>query len=358
MSFKSIRFGDAVQMISGKTPSKAELTFWDGDIPWISASSMDKLYVSSSTEQITKKALAESGIKFIEKGTPLLLVRGSILHQRIPISVPTRHVTINQDVKALRLKTKEIQPDFFLAWLIASERQLLEKVEFTGIGAGKLDTEVLNKLLIPCPPDEKQQFIGELSKSLNDKIELNSQMNNSLESMAKAIFKEWFIDFGPVKAKAEGKKPFGMDDETTALFPDSFEKSELGLIPKGWKYEKLENLLAALETGNRPKGGVSGYTHGIPNIGAESIVRIGFFDFSKTKYVPEEFHNSLNRGKVKDRDVLLYKDGGKPGLFEPKVSMFGDGFPFSEFSINEHVYRIRLKLELVLLFSRQDSFSH
>ena len=60
--------------------------------------------------------------------------------------------------------------------------------------------------------------------------------------MAKAIFKEWFIDFGPVKAKAEGKKPYGMDDETAALFPDCFEESELGLIPKGWRVGKLEEL--------------------------------------------------------------------------------------------------------------------
>jgi type I restriction enzyme S subunit len=77
---------------------------------------------------------------------------------------------------------------------------------------------------------------------LDSKIALNNQMNETLESIAKAIFKEWFIDFGPVRAKSEGRRPFGMDDETAALFPDSFEDSELGPIPKGWKVELVENI--------------------------------------------------------------------------------------------------------------------
>lgn len=201
----------------------------------------------------------------------------------------------------------------------------------------------LHEAKVRLPPLSIQRKIAKILGALDDKIDLNSRINETLESMAKAIFKEWFIDFGPVKTKAEGKKPFGMDDETAALFPDSFEGSEIGMIPIGWKTNKLNEILDVLETGNRPKGGVSGYSAGIPNIGAESIVRVGYFDFSKTKFVPVEFHNALMRGKVQNRDVLIYKDGGKPGMFEPKVSMFGDGFPFPEFSINEHVYRVRLK---------------
>lgn len=249
MQSKSISFGDAVQMISGKTPSKQNPDFWNGNVPWISASSMDKLYVSSSVEQITERALKESGIKYIDEGTPLLLVRGSILHQRVPISIPTRKVTINQDVKALKLKTDSIDPDYFLAWLLASEKLLLEKVEFTGIGAGKLDTEVLNKLSIPCFNKDRQSFIGNLSKSINQKIELNTQLNRTLESIVEAIFREWFIDFGPVKAKAEGKKPFGMDNNTASLFPNSFETSEIGQIPKGWRVATIAELTEKIQYG-------------------------------------------------------------------------------------------------------------
>jgi type I restriction enzyme S subunit len=81
---------------------------------------------------------------------------------------------------------------------------------------------------------DEQEEIANMLFSLDLKYELSQEMNSNLESITRAIFKSWFIDFDPVRAKAEGRKPFGMDDETAALFPDSFEDSELGEIPKGW----------------------------------------------------------------------------------------------------------------------------
>jgi type I restriction enzyme S subunit len=119
------------------------------------------------------------------------------------------------------------------------------------------------------------------------------------------------------------------------------EDSSIGKKPIGWEVTALDNLLAILETGGRPKGGVSGIASGIPSIGAESIVSVGIFDFGKTKFVPVEFYQGMKRGHVNSHDVLLYKDGGRPGEYEPHVSMFGDGFPFEKCCINEHVYRLR-----------------
>ncbi len=170
-------------------------------------------------------------------------------------------------------------------------------------------------------------------------------MNETLEAMARALFKSWFVNFDPVRAKAEGRDP-GLPKPVANLFPDCFEDSELGEIPEGWEVDALESALVELEVGGRPKGGVPGYTDGVPSIGAESIVGLGVFDYSKTKYVPQEFFNSMTKGRVKSRDVLLYKDGGRPGEFEPHVTLFGDGFPFSTCAINEHMYRLRAKPEL------------
>ena len=98
-----------------------------------------------------------------------------------------------------------------------------------------------------------------------------------------------------------------------------------------------------LETGNRPKGGVGDITEGVPSIGAESIIGIGQFDFSKTRYVPRDYFNSMRSGIVQDRDVLVYKDGGRPGIFIPHITLFGSAFPFEEMAINSHVYRLRAK---------------
>ena len=133
----------------------------------------------------------------------------------------------------------------------------------------------------------------------------------------------------------------GLDEATAALFPARLEESTIGKKPVGWDVTKLETVLSVLEVGGRPKGGVGGITSGIPSIGAESIVGVGQFDFAKTKYVPVEFFEGMKKGHIQSHDVLLYKDGGRPGEYEPHVSMFGDGFPFEKCSINEHVYRIR-----------------
>jgi type I restriction enzyme S subunit len=192
-----------------------------------------------------------------------------------------------------------------------------------------------------CPPKAEREAIAQALDALDDKIELNRRMNATLEAMARALFQSWFVDFDPVRAKQEGRKPSGMDDATAAMFPDSFWESELGEIPMGWSTTTLGDALDVLETGRRPKGGVSSFSSGVPSVGAESIWGIGKFVFEKTKFIPEEFYAKMTSGKVQHLDVLLYKDGGKPGEFRPRVGMFGHGFPFREYGINEHVFRLR-----------------
>ena len=213
----------------------------------------------------------------------------------------------------------------------------------TGAVMPKLTQGNLNKISIACPPREIQNAIVAILGSLDDRISLLRETNATLEAIAQALFKSWFVDFDPVHAKQQGRAPEGMDEATATLFPDSFEESALGLVPKGWGVEPLDKWLAVLETGRRPKGGVSGIQSGMPSIGAESITRMGEFDFAKTKFVSDDFFAKMKSGKLESRDVLLYKDGGKPGVFLPRVSMFGDGFPFATCGINEHVFRIRMK---------------
>jgi type I restriction enzyme S subunit len=215
--------------------------------------------------------------------------------------------------------------------------------EGTGSTVSNLRIPLLEALPIPLPPLPEQKRIAHILGTLDEKIELNRRMNATLEGISRAIFKSWFVDFDPVRQKAAGKQPVGMDAQTAALFPDSFEDSDVGEVPKGWEVGVLEDVLEEIETGGRPKGGVSGYLSGVPSIGAESIVGLGVFDYAKTKFVPREFYDRMTKGRVQSRDVLLYKDGGRPGQFEPHVTLFGDGFPFSECAINEHVYRLRAR---------------
>lgn len=96
-------------------------------------------------------------------------------------------------------------------------------------------------LPIPLPPAPRRRDVLEILGTLDDKIEVNRRMNETLEGMARALFKSWFVDFDPVRAKMEGRAPQGMDADTAALFPDSFQDSELGPIPKGWSVTSVSS---------------------------------------------------------------------------------------------------------------------
>ena len=123
-----------------------------------------------------------------------------------------------------------------------------------------LSLKAINDLEIPVFDKATEEYISKTLSAIDDKIHINNQINETLESIAKTIFKEWFIDFDPVKAKAEGKKPFGMDDETAALFPGSFEDSGIGPIPKGWELRPITDLFEVNPKYSLSKGKVYPYT--------------------------------------------------------------------------------------------------
>ncbi len=112
-------------------------------------------------------------------------------------------------------------------------------VQMTGTsGRQRVPAESLNHLVVPIPPLEEQKAIAHVLGTLDDKIELNRRMNRTLEEMARAIFQDWFVDFGPTQAKIEGREPY-LPPELWDLFPDELTDSELGEIPDGWEEGEL-----------------------------------------------------------------------------------------------------------------------
>ncbi|MEB2318681.1 MAG: restriction endonuclease subunit S [Pseudomonadota bacterium] len=120
-------------------------------------------------------------------------------------------------------------------------RTILRQVAVSGIAGSDLA-----ELRVPVPPIEVQRKCARFLELMDDRIDLLRQTNATLESIAQALFKSWFIDFDPVRAKAEGREPEGMDAATAALFPSEFEESALGLIPKGWAVEPIGDLVDAV----------------------------------------------------------------------------------------------------------------
>ena len=133
--------------------------------------------------------------------------------------------------------------------------------EGTGSTVSNLRIPLLEALPIPHPPLAEQKAIAAVLGALDDKIELNRRMNATLEAMARALFQSWFVDFDPVRAKLDGRKPIGLDETTAALFPDSFQESSLGHIPKGWDVCPLSEKIQLL-SGGTPKTSEPTYWNG------------------------------------------------------------------------------------------------
>lgn len=105
-----------------------------------------------------------------------------------------------------------------------------------------LPSAVLEEQLVPLPDVKTQESINEVISLIDQQIENNKSLAKNLEALAQAMFRSWFVDFEPVQAKSRGEKPFGMDDETAKLFPDSFDKSEAGVRPTGWKLAPVKEM--------------------------------------------------------------------------------------------------------------------
>jgi len=144
-------------------------------------------------------------------------------------------------------------PEFLFNVLRVKRYRNKAALASTGSTVRRIPVEVIADLEVPTPSLEIQRAINLMISRIDEKISLNQQMTRTLDSMTQTIFRSWFIDFDPVKAKVLGEQPEGMDVETSTLFPDSWEESDLGQIPKGWLAGTLGDFFS-LTMGQSPSG--------------------------------------------------------------------------------------------------------
>ena len=163
--------------------------------------------------------------------------RGSIgLVGIVPRKGAARYVQSSSFMK-LTCDRNLVEPLYLFYFFRSAQgrHELLKNASTVGTPGIGQPLSSLKAIRVPCPPLAEQKAIAHILGTLDDKIELNRRMNETLEAMARAIFRSWFVDFDPVRAKMDGRKPEGMDAATAKLFPDEFEESELGPIPRGWQ---------------------------------------------------------------------------------------------------------------------------
>ena len=174
---------------------------------------------------------------------------------------------IAQNLIALRTNPAIVNSDYFYYALINPDVQA--KLRTLDISSVQPSIKVPHLLAteIPLISLSLQKEVVVVLSALDDRITLLRETNATLEAIAQALYKSWFVDFDPVRAKLEGRAPEGMDEATVALFPDEFEESELGSVPRGWKSVRLDSILElaygkALKAEQRKQGSVPVYGSG------------------------------------------------------------------------------------------------
>lgn len=221
---------------------------------------------------------------------------------------------------AIKATAKDGNDPFFLYYIL---KCLNLNNWRSGSGQPLLNQSTLNAIEALIPPYSVQLQISSFLYAIDDRIKLLQESNSTLESIAQALFKSWFVDFDPVRSKQEGGQPEAIDQATAELFPDSFEQSEVGEIPKGWKLEALDkniNFLNGLALQKFPATGIND----LPVIKIAQLRKgdaIGA-DLAANSIKPEYV--------VKDGDILFSWSGS----LEVEIWCGGDG------ALNQHLFKV------------------
>lgn len=291
-NWQKIRLGDVcANVYSGGTPKSTNMEYYGGNIPWLNTKEVHFNRIYQTEKNITEIGLKNSSAKWVPIDSVIVAMygatAGNIAINKIPL-------TTNQACCNLIIDNSVANYQFIFYYLLLKNRELASLAN--GGAQQNLNAQQIKDFPISLPPLDVQRRIAGVLGVLDDKIELNNKINQNLDLQAQSLFNE------------------------------IYNSSENGV---------LSDIVDIVESGNRPKGGAC--TSGIPSIGAENIEKFGVYDFSKEKFVSEEFFDNMKRGKVQSGDVLLYKDGAYTG----KVSMALDGFPHKKCALNEHVFLLR-----------------
>ncbi|MBR0789883.1 restriction endonuclease subunit S [Bradyrhizobium manausense] len=228
--------GDFATFTSGGTPSIDIPEYWNGHIPWISAASMYDMNIYDSDRKVTTLAIG-NGTRIAKAGSLLILTRGSMLYNRVPIGIASIDVAFNQDVRALTIDPT-VDTSFLMRQLTSQESRI--PINDTGIGAGKIDTDDLRRLPIAFPSLAEQQKIADCLSSLDDMIAAEVRKLKALRQHKQGLMQQLF--------------PLPGETVPRLRFPEFRNVGE-------WKEEKLDNL-ARRGTGHTPNKAKAEYYNG------------------------------------------------------------------------------------------------
>jgi type I restriction enzyme S subunit len=231
----ALSIGEIGKVVTGKTPSTSTDSYFGGSYPFYTPSDMD----GRKFMDATKRTLSSEGIEsikgsIIDAGAVMVSCIGSDMGK---VAIAAQQGATNQQINSI-LVSDQFDPEY-IYYELSTRKDALQMLATSGSAQPILNKGHFCQIEIRVPLLKEQKAIAHILGTLDDKIELNRQTNETLEAMAKALFQSWFVDFDPVRAKVEGR-PTGLPEEISELFPDSFEEAELGEIPMGWEIAAIE----------------------------------------------------------------------------------------------------------------------
>ena len=230
---------NVAQLESGHTPSRKNPQYWDGGIPWIGikdATDNHGRTLLDTYQHVSALGLENSSARLLPTNTVCLSRTASVGF----VVVMGRPMATSQDFVNW-VCGPNIDPHYLKHVLLAENEALWRFA--SGTTHQTIYYPEAKAFHVCLPPLDEQKAIVTVLGALDDKIELNRRMNATLETIARALFQCWFVDFDPVRAKLDGRRPVGLDPETAALFPQYLEYSPLGAIPKGWQVNRISEVV-------------------------------------------------------------------------------------------------------------------
>jgi type I restriction enzyme S subunit len=313
-----------------------------GEIPFVKVSDMNlpsnSVRILDANNWVSRSQLKELKAKPLPPGAVVFAKIGEALRQNRLRQI-IRDTIVDNNMMGAVPHEEKVDPRFFY--------YALSKFDFSHIAQGTalpyLTITSLSALSLEVPALSEQRAIAHILGTLDDKIELNRRMNETLEAIARAIFKSWFVDFDPVRAQASGEPPesicrrLGLTPDLLALFPGRLVDSELGEIPVGWLVTTLQTMTTKIGSGATPRGGREVYLDdGITLIRSQNVYDSNFV-WEGLAHISDEAAKQLAGVEVRAGDVLINITGAsilRTCVVDPDV------LPAR---VNQHVAIIRAK---------------
>lgn len=273
--------GQCATLLSGGTPQKSRPEYWDGDIPWVSSGEMTEPRIHDTELHVSEQG-AKAGSRMVPPKTVLAVVRGMSLAKEFRISLTTRQMTFNQDVKAFACAS-DVDSEFLFYALYARREQIRELTTEASHGTKKLETDVLTSFPILVPHPNVQRRVVDIASAYDDLIENNRRRMVLLEDAARHLYREWFVRL---------------------RFPGHEHTPIVDGVPQGWERTAFVDTCDSLEDGDwiesKDQNGEDFRLVQISNIGVNQFTETGNF-----RFISEETFRKLGCREVQPNQILI-----------------------------------------------------